>query len=373
MAKRPRPAAANPISERALNRATLARQGLLGRQPIDAETMLRRLIGLQGQVHNAPYVGLWSRLAAFTVADLEALLLDRRAVRATVMRSTLHVLLADDFLAIRPLIEPVALRGFRTNHLKPLGGADVDDIRGASRALLDAEALTPQALGRRLRAHWPEVDPIALSMPARFFEPVVHVPPAGHWGATRAPELTSARRWLGRNPGPPIGLDALVLRYLAAFGPASGNDFNAWSGLSGGAAAMARLREQLVALTGPDGRELFDLPEAPRPAEDTPAPVRFLPDYDNVIVGYAERSRMMSPAAAKGLWRANGLRPAFTVDGMVRGSWKLTAGRVARLEVTWFEPLGTRAEAALRREGRALLEGLLPGRPAEIVIKPFAG
>jgi hypothetical protein len=368
-----RPATATPISERALNRATLARQGLLERQPVDATAMLRHLIGLQGQVHSAPYVGLWSRLAAFTVADLEALLLNRRAVRATVMRSTLHVLLAEDFLAIRPLIDPIATRGFRTNHLKPLEGAEVEEVRAASRALLDAEALTPQALGRRLQARWPDIDPIALSMPARFLEPVVHVPPAGLWGATKAPELTRARRWLGRDPGPPIDFDALVLRYLAAFGPASGNDFNAWSGLSGGPAAMARLRGQLVALAGPDGRELFDLPEAPRPSEATPAPVRFLPDYDNVIVGYADRSRILPPVAAKGLWRANGLRPAFMVDGMVRGSWKLTAGKAARLEVAWFEPLGRRAEAALRREGRALLEALLPGRSAEIVVGPFEG
>lgn len=363
-----------PISTRALNRATLARQGLLERQSTGVAEMLRHLIGMQAQVHNAPYVGLWSRLTAFRTPDLEQLLASRAAVRATLLRVTLHVALADDFLAIRPLIDPLAWRGFKTNHLAPLAGADLDEIRGRSRDLLDAGALTPARLGERLQAFWPEVGAVDLSMPARFLEPVVHVPPAGTWGATGAPELATAGNWLGRSPGEPIPLEALALRYLAAFGPASSKDFGAWSGLSGGSAVMDRLRGQLVSFATPEGTEVFDLPNAPRPAEDVPAPVRLLPEYDNVILGYAERGRMLSPAAFKGLWRANGLRPAFTVDGRVAGSWKLSVAKgKARVAFAWFSPLGRRERAALEAEARAMLGGLLPDQAPEIGFAPFEG
>lgn len=362
---------APPISNGALNRATLARQGLLERQEMSIEAMLGHLIGLQGQVHRAPYLGLWSRLSGFRIAELEALLTGRRAVRATMMRVTLHVALADDFLGLRPLFQATAMRVFKTNHLAALKGADLDEVRAAGRKLLDAGALTPACLGQRLQERWPDVAPIDLSMPARFLDPVVHVPPAGLFNATGAPELTSARRWLGRDPMP-IASAALALRYLAAFGPATGRDFNAWSGLTGGAALFETLRPQLVSFTGEDGRELFDLPGAPRPAESAEALPRLLPEYDNVLLGHADRSRILSPAAWKGLWRANGLRPAFTVDGVVAGSWKLTLGQEACVALAPFVPLRRRDEAALRREARALLATIAPERPAEIVFTPPA-
>jgi hypothetical protein len=360
------------LTDRALNRATLMRQGLLERQKMSVVAMLEQLIGLQGQVHNAPYVGLWSRLTAFAIPDLEVLLKDRRAVRATLMRCTLHVVTAADFLAIRPLIDPIALRGFKTNHLKLLKGADVDEVRAASRVLLDVETLSPAALGARLRERWPETEAVPLSMAARFLEPVVHVPPAGLFGATRAPELTSARRWLGRDPDGSLSLDALVLRYLRAFGPASGHDFGSWSGLAGGPAAMERLRPQLLSFVGEDGRELFDLPEAPRPGPDIEAPVRFLPDYDNVVVGYDDRSRMLRTEHFKGLSMANGMRPGFTVDGFVRGTWKLTIGKgKAGIAVQWFERLTSQNRAELTREARALLTTLAPDTTHDISFEAF--
>ncbi len=361
-----------PISNRALNRATLARQGLLERQPGSVRAMLAHLIGMQGQVHNAPYVGLWSRLTTFSASDLEALLKSGAAVRATLQRVTLHVATAEDFLAIRPLIDPVAWRGFRTNHLKPLNGADVEAIRAAGRELLDAGVWSPAALGKQLQARWPDVEPVPLSMVARFLDPVVHVPPAGLWGATGAPEITSAQNWLGRTPEVPIDFDALVLRYLTAFGPASGADFNAWSGLSGGPAAMERLRPKLVSFAAETGREVFDLPEAPRPSEAVAAPVRLLPDYDNVIVGYDDRTRIVSAEAFRGLWRANGLRPAYTVDGMVAGSWRLTLGKgTASIALLRFAPLRSEDEAALEREAWALLAALAPDRAAAVTVGDF--
>jgi hypothetical protein len=362
-----------PISNRALNRATLARQGLLERQAAGPVEMLRHLIGLQGQVPNAPYVALWSRLARFRPADLEALLVEREAVRATLMRATVHVALAEDFFAIRPLIQPIVARVLRSNHLKPLKGADPEEVAAAGRQELDAEALVPAELGRRLQARWPDIGAIDLSMPVRLLEPLVHVPPAGLFGRAGAPALTTARRWLGEKDVAPIDPEALALRYLKAFGPASGADFNAWSGLGGGAALFERLRPRLVTFATEDGREVFDLPEAPRPDEATPAPVRLLPDYDNVILGYAERGRILSPEAWKGLWRSNGLRPAFLIDGVVRGNWKLTLGKgTARADLFWFDSLSRGEAAALRHETERLLADLAPGRDVAVTLGAFA-
>jgi len=358
---------APPISDLELNRATLARQGLLERQRMSAAAMLTHLIGMQGQIHNAPYVGLWSRLVDFRAGELETLLKEKQAVRATMMRVTLHVATTEDFLAIRPLVDGIARRGLRANHVKPLKGADPDAVHLAGRKLVDKEALAPAEIGKRLADRWPEVKPIDLTMPVRFLEPLVHVPPAGLFGATGAPKLTTAKRWLGRSPAAPIDLDALMLRYLKAFGPASGNDFNTWSGLTGGGAILERLRPQLVTFTDSTGRALFDLPDAPRPGGEVEAPVRLLPDYDNVILGYADRRRILSPEAFADLWQGNGLKPAFTVDGFVRGSWKLTIGpATATVRFTPFEKLRRRDEAALQREAKALLAALAPGRTAEI-------
>ena len=355
------------LTERALNRATLARQGLLERQAITPIEMLTHLIGMQGQMPKGPHVGLWSRLHAYRPADLERLLLDRTVVRATLMRCTLHVATAADFLGIRPLIDGIAWRGFRANHLKPMGDADIEAVREESRALLDAQPLTVQALGAALRARWPLLDPIALSMPARFLEPLVHVPPAGFWGSGKPPALSPARRWLGRDPGTPIDIDALALRYLAAFGPATGADFSVWLGVVGGAAVFKRLRPRLISFVGEDGRELFDLPDAPRPSAETPAPVRLLGDYDNILIGYDNRQRLVSSKALRGLVRANGMRPAFTVDGMVQGSWKLTIGqRSAQLAFAPFEPLGEPDAAELQAEGEALIHAMMPGLAADI-------
>lgn len=348
----------------------LARQGLLARQPLDADAMIAHLIGLQGQLHNAPHVGLWSRLVHYRAADLEALLDSRAVVRASAQRLTLHVMASEDFLGIRPLLDGAAERLFRSNPRKALGDADVDAIRAASRVLLDAEALTAQQLGERLALRWPGLDPIALSMPARVLEPLVHVPPAGFWGTTGAPRLAGAGRWLGREPGPPMPIEGLVRRYLAAYGPASGADFSAWSGLTGGAALLAGLGDALLRFTGADGRLLFDLPDAARPPPEMPAPARLLGDYDGALLGYAQRTRLLAPEFAPLLARPNGMRAAFLVDGMVRGSWALRRdGGTARIEATCFGPLDARERRALAGEAEALLADLMPGITAEVVFQ----
>jgi hypothetical protein len=196
------------------------------------------------------------------------------------------------------------------------------------------------------------------------------VPPAGLWGATGAPLLRTARSWLGREPGDGVAMTQLVGRYRAAFGPASKADFTAWSGFPG-AEAFEHLRPQLMVFAGEDGRELFDLPEAPRPEADSAAPARLLADYDNILIGYANRSRIADPKHLTHVMTVNGIfNPTFTVDGFMRGLWKLTAGKAPVVTLRWFLPLRKKDEAALRREARSLLATFTGGK-GEIVFMPF--
>lgn len=358
------------LSDRALNRAMLARQMLLERRHISVAEVLAHLIGLQGQNHNAPYVGLWSRIEGFAVSDLEILLQERKAVRGTLMRGTLHVALAEDFLAIRPLLQPVLERIFNANHKKRLPGADIAEIRRLGLALLDEEALSAGALGKKLAEAMPGHAANEMGMAPRILDDLVHVPPAGLWGATGAPLLRTARSWLGRAPGEGMAMTELVRRYLAAFGPASKADFTAWSGLRG-AEAFEQLRPDLMVFAGEDGRELFDLPEAPRPDADSEAPARLLADYDNILIGYAERSRIADPRHLTHVMTINGIfNPTFTIDGFVHGLWKLTTGPTPMVTLRWFLPLRRKDEAELRREARSLLATFADGK-GEIVFQPF--
>jgi hypothetical protein len=358
------------LSNRALNRAVLARQMLLERQAVGVQEVLRLLVGLQGQNHNAPYFGLWSRIEGFSIGDLETLLKERKAVRGTLMRGTLHVAMAEDYLAIRPLLGPTLERIFNANHRKRLPGADIEAIRQLGRDLLDKEALSAGALGKKLAESMPGHNPTEMGMVTRILDDLVHVPPAGLWGATKAPTLRTARSWLEKEPGEGMALTELVRRYLAAFGPASKADFTAWSGLAG-AEAFEAMRDELVVFAGEDGRELFDLPEAPRPDADMPAPARLLADYDNILIGYADRARMADPKYLTHLMTINGIfNPTFTVDGFVHGLWKLTSGDSSKVTLRWFMPLKKKDEAALTREAKSLLDTFAGGK-GEVIFQAF--
>jgi hypothetical protein len=237
-----------------------------------------------------------------------------------------------------------------------LKGEDIAAIRIAGREILDAETLGAAELGKRLAERWPGRDATALGMALRHLETLIHVPPAGLWGATMPPTLATALSWLGNEPGPTASLDTLVLRYLKAFGPASKADFAVWSSLAA-SDAFERLRPELLGFAGEDGRELFDLPNAPRPDESTPAPARLVADYDNAIIGYADRSRIIDPVYFGNVATNNGIfRPTITVDGFVRGVWKLRQQKeAAEVSIQFFEPLLSGDEAALTGEAENLL------------------
>lgn len=355
---------AETLSRRALNRALLARQMLLGRVKLPAEEAIERLVGMQAQASLSPYIGLWTRLDGFQPAELAELVTRRRAVRAGLMRATIHLVTARDGLTLSPLVQVVQERGFF--HGSPFGrkvvGMDTVALLNAARELLYAHPHTRLALGRALGERWPERDAEALGFAASYLLPLVQIPPRGVWGKGGQPVLALMEEWLGRPLDPEPSIDVLALRYLGAFGPASVADMQIWSGLTRMRGVFERLRPQLLAFRDERGVELFDLPDAPRPGPETPAPARFLAAYDNLLLSHNERRRVMAPERRVPLLPGNGINggPAL-VDGFYVADWNIQRQKdTATLAVTMFEALAPGDQDALAEEGVHLLTFVHP-------------
>ncbi|HEU5472410.1 MAG TPA: winged helix DNA-binding domain-containing protein [Actinophytocola sp.] len=353
---------------RALNRATLDRQLLLRRTAMPLLEAIEHLAGLQAQTPHTWYHGLWCRLTGFDPDALGALLTERKVVRMALMRSTIHLVTARDCLAMRPLVQPVIERSMASNFGRNLVGLDADAVDTAARALLEDRPMIFRELGRALAQRWPDRDPDSLAQAVRARVPLVQVPPRGVWGRSGRPAHTTVEHWLGRGVDPTPSIDELVLRYLAAFGPASVLDAQTWSGLTRLAEVFDRLRSGLVTFRDEGGRELFDLPGAPRPDPDTPAPPRFLYDYDNLLLSHADRSRVVTPAVHQQGYRERNVMPSLLlVDGVTRGEWRITrAGGTATLAVRPFDPLSGADGAAVAEEGARLLAFAAPGDAPEV-------
>ena len=346
------------LGPRALNRATLQRQMLLKRVELTAEEAIERLVGLQGQAPNAPYVGLWSRLEGFRTEELATLLTTRRAVRATVMRGTVHLVTAADFAALRPVVQPMLERLFaRSPFARNLRGLDLDALLAEAIPLVEEKPRTRADLARALAERRPGIDGLSLAYAVTYLVPLVQVPPRGIWGSRGQATWMSAERWLGRALERP-DVEGILLRYLGAFGPATVADMRAWSGLSGLREVLELLRPRLRVFHDQRGRELLDLPDAPRPHPDTPAPVRFLPEYDNMLLSHADRSRVLDHDRLPPLPPGNGGRlGTVLVDGRLAATWRITTpARGALLTVEPLATVSTRDRLALEEEGRRLLE-----------------
>jgi hypothetical protein len=269
-----------------------------------------------------------------------------------------HLSTTRDYLALRPAVQHVLDRSFASSPFaKNLDGVDVDEVAAAGREVLTRTPLTRAALGPVLAERFPGQDPESLGYAATWREPVVQVPPRGVWQAGGQATFAPASTWLGAELAATTPPDQLLRRYLGAFGPATVADAQIWSGLTGLRAAADRLRPELVVLVD-DGRELLDLPDAPRPDDDVPAPVRFVPEYDNLLLSHADRSHVIADEHRSRIF----MRGAVLVDGYVSGAWKLVRRRgTTSLTVETFRSL-RRAEAAdVDREGRELLGFVAPG------------
>lgn len=340
------------LTQRALNRALLERQHLLQRRNASAASEIEHLVAMQAQVPNSPYVGLWSRIEGFEPKDLSDLIGQRRAVRLGILRNTLHLMTARDCLTLRPLFQPLLERTLRSSPFgRNLVGLDPGALIAEATRLMKAKPRTLAELGAALHERWPDRDATSLAYAIRHLVPLIQLPPRGLWGKSAQATWTTAELWLGRPLEPKPSVERLIQRYLSAFGPATIADISAWSGLTGLRTLIERLRPKLRTFQDDRGRQLFDVVDGPLPDPDTPAPPRFLPEFDNLVLGHDDRTRVIAFEHRYVVFNGT-----FLVDGFVAGIWTIKRRpTAATLVVSSFKPLRKPDRAGLADEGERLL------------------
>jgi len=362
-----------PISTRTLGRTLLARQHLLARTDLAPVAMVERLVGMQAQEPRDPYLALWSRIDGFEPAHLEGELIDRSLVRMVAMRGTIHLLSARDALGLRHLFQPVLDQEMarHSQHKDALAGLDLRPVSAFARKLLTEPRSIPR-LRQALADQFPDRDPAALAFACRNTVPLVQAPPRGLWERSGAVSYVAAEHWVGGS-APPSTIDDLALRYLAAFGPATVADFATYTRLTRLRPVFERLGPQLRTWKDETGRELFDLADGPITDADVPAPVRFLPEYDNVLLSHADRSRVTSglprelyPPDIHGIGHV-------LVDGRVQATWRREKAKDATRIVIAHAGLTKRHQSAVEAEARRAVAVLVQGAPeGEVVLLQVA-
>jgi Winged helix DNA-binding domain len=341
---------------RDLNRTTLARQMLLQREPLPVPAAIERLAGLQAQLSLPPYVGLWTRLRDFSRESLASLIEDRQVIKATLMRATLHLFTAADYVGFRTTLQPVLDQAGAAIAKRRGGDFDRDKLLAAARRFIGEKPRTFAEISDMVSELMPGQDVGALRYTVRTNIPLVQVPITGGWSYSNRPEFTLAESWIGRPISLKENLRDLIFRYLAAFGPASVTDAQAWLGLKL-KDAFEKLRPELRTYRDDGRRELFDLPDLPLTEGDQPAPVRFLPEFDNLLLSHSNRTRVIADEYRSQVYLP-GLRVAATilVDGFVRGAWKIEkAKNAATLVIEPFGALTKKEREALSEEGERLV------------------
>jgi hypothetical protein len=343
-------AMAETLTLRQLNRATLARQLLLERHEAGVEEAVERLGGLQAQETKPPFIGLWTRLRDFRRERLHQALNERSVVRGTMMRATLHLTSAADYAGLRATLQP-ALSAAMASALRGRdAGLDLDALLPVARKLVQERPRTFGELRALLQERFPAVNHRALGYAVRMNLPLLMVPSDDRWSFPSDARFAPAPDLAGADPA------ALVRRHLGAFGPASAADVQAWSGLGGLADVLADMRDELVEFQH-GRRTLYDLPDAPRPDEDAPAPPRLLPEFDSLMLAHKDRTRVITDAQRRSLATKNlRVKATFLIDGFAAGSWSMARKRdTATLTIVPFERLPRALADELVAEGEALL------------------
>lgn len=356
------------LSLRTLNRTLLVRQQLADRVDLSPYELIRHLVAMQGQEPNWPYIGVWSRLRRFDHAELGALLHDRKLVRSTTLRRTVHLSTAEDFRWLRPTVQSYVAGALATAYYRDeIGGMDSSELAAAGRELLAGRRMSRGDLGKLLAERFPQRHTRRLAEAVEVLVPMAHGAETGEWGRWRNRYVTvgTAEEWIGA----PLGAadpSTLVLRYLAAFGPARVADIQAWSGLTRLGEVVTALRSQLRVLRDTEGAELFDLPDAPIAEPDLPVPVRFLPAFDNALLGYRDRRRIIAEEDRRRTAReASAGVPVYLVDGFVHGRWSV---QDSTLRIEPWHPLAADQRAFVEGEARRLLAFTSGADDGEIVI-----
>lgn len=349
------------LTRRDLNRALLARQLLLDRVPLRADEAVQRVAGLQSQAPVPPFIGLWTRLAAFHERDLQRSIDTRRIVRATMMRHTIHFVTDDDYLWLRPTIQPALDANFMAQTRTRLAGFDVRPFLRAACEAFGAGPRTFAEIQALIEQLDPDCDVRAVSYAVRTFVQLVGVPNSSRWRFGGRAPFVLAEDWLGRHVTQPDPR-AMVRRYLAAFGPATPADATAWSGVPGLRATFEAMREELRIFHDESGRELFDVPDGLLPGADARAPVRFLPVFDNTLLGHRDRSRVIADEDRPRLHLTQGpILGSLLLDGFAAAAWRLEQN--GSEAAVWIEPFRRirRAErAAIEPEADALVTFVAP-------------
>lgn len=355
------------LSRRDLNRALLARQLLLERQSLPVMDAVTQLVALQSQIPNPPYIGLWTRLTDFQRDNLTRLMDERQIIRAAFLRSTLHLVTRDDHQRFQAVLQPALEKGYRSFHARKAKGLDIDNLVEHARPFLEDDSRSMGDLRGHLLEIEPDIDGDALAYAIRTYLPLVQVPPSGQWGTGSKATYTTAESWFGA--AQPADLRALFERYLAAFGPASVMDFQTWTGITKLKDTVEAWRDDFVLYEDENGKELFDLPDALRPAPDTPAPVRFIPEYDNLLVAHADRTRVIADDD-RGYVFLSAARVLGTVlvDGFVAATWKVAVRKKrATLDVSLFRDVSPDDRAQIEREAEALVRWIADEADEHIV------
>lgn len=337
------------ISERQLNRTLLSRQMLLGQVSLQADQAVERLVAVQAQVASPPYFGLWARVAGFEPSHLMELRDSEAVVRAALLRSTLHWVTAADYRWIRPIIQPALEKAWQGFFGARKAGIEVAPLCQVARGTLQDGPISLSALSDGLLKEFPSWNKEAMEYGVRTHLPLVQVSPAGSWkGGTAA-------RYQLVDVDETVDAARLVRRYLAAFGPATTRDVAAWAGFSAIGKAM---QGDLVEYQDEAGRVLHDLPGMEIVDGDFPAPVRFVAEYDNLVLSHVDRSRVLPEVYRKKvLLTAGRVCATVLIDGFVGGVWKLEREKkVLRLKVELFAEPSKKLKKVIELEAASLLD-----------------
>ena len=356
------------VSLRQLNRTYLRRQSLLDPDPRPVDEVVAHLVALQAQEVDAPYVGLWARIPGFRHEHLTDALNDRRVVRGGLLRGTQHITTGADYAWLRPLVKERMGRVGLSPFAKQTAGLDLAELAGAAREILAGQVLTRPALAKRLGERYPGRDAMALAWAAQHQLSLLHPPPSGTWRRRGHVSCVLAEEWLGRPLSDKPTVRELMWRYLAACGPATVADLQIWSGLRKLRDEVEELRPELTVHRDERGRELFDRPDLALADPDEPAPVRFLPEFDNLVLSHEDRTRIVSDEDRALVCPGYSMvHPTFLVDGFVAGIWAVEpGGDAAGVRVTPFRPLSDETTGEVLAEAARLLEFLQLGDGAGV-------